>query len=233
MRIHKWAGSSFFPIVTALLFLAVCAWIGAALYGRLVLLPQPDAQPAAAPALLQLQGIAIRRERLLCARRPVRELAESGQRLPRGGEVAVTAGGKAVCTEASAVFFADWDGWEHLEPPEAETLEVAALQALLDSAPRERAGAYGRLVLEQDWYFAALADEGFSLPAGRRCRLQFAEIRRLLPARLLWVSPAADGQRALLFRLTEGGADCLSLRKCQADLVLSGALPLMIREKEG
>ena len=235
MRIHKRPDTFLMRAVTTLLFLALCAWLGAGLYRALTPAPAPNSAAAAAEnaAIASLHGIAVRRERLLCSRRRVRLAAADGKRLATGGELAVTAGGTALYTDSSAVFFTHWDGLEWLDPGALAGLDVSAAAALLAAEPRDSAGAYGRLVTGTDWYFAALTGDEPPLAPGDRCLIRFRGLARTLPARLLSVSEASDGQRAVLLRLTEGGEDCLSLRKCDAQLFLFQETLLMNQEKEG
>ncbi len=218
MPIHKQLDSAFLRLVAALLFVALCAWLGAALYAALQ--APAAAADADAPRELALEAIAVRRELLLRSRRRSRPLAACGKRLPCGGALAVTAGGRALVSEQAGIFFADWDGLERLSPAQLETPDVAAVQALLESEADSSPGAYGRLVLDAAWYLAALTEDGAPLQAGMRCALRIEGIERPLRARLLSVSEESAGRRALLLRLTEGGADCLSLRRCRAWLLL-------------
>lgn len=234
MQIHKRPDSFLLRAVATLLFLALCAWLGAGLYRVLTPAPGMGADAAAAEnaAAVTLRGIAVRRERLLCCRRRVRVAAADGKRLAVGGELAVTAGGKALYADSSAVFFTDWDGLEWLAPESLAGLDVAAAEALLAAEPRDSAGVYGRLVTGADWYFAALTGDVLPLAPGGRCLLRFQGLDRALPARLLSVSEASGGRRAVLLRLTEGGEGCLSLRKCDAQLLLFREA-LLNQEKEG
>ncbi|MBQ9250412.1 MAG: hypothetical protein IJ179_08595 [Oscillospiraceae bacterium] len=235
MRIHKRPDTLFLRAMATLLFLALCAWLGAGLHRAMTPAPgmRADAGAADDPAAVTLRGVAVRRERLLCSRRRVRLAAADGKRLAEGAELAVTAGGTALYTDSSAVFFADWDGLEWLDPEALAGLDVPAAEALLAAEPQSSAGAYGRLVTGTDWYFAALSDDELPLNPGGRCLLRFQGLDRALPARLLSVSEAYGGQRAVLLRLTEGGEDCLSLRKCDAQLFLFQETLLMNQEKEG
>ena len=234
MRIHKPSDYGFLRAAVVLLFLAVCAWTGAALYRTLRLHPASgEALQAAVAEGIPLTGVAIRREQLLCSRGGVTLAAEAGKRVARGAVLAVAADGSAVYAERSAVFFPDWDGLEALGPADLETPDVACVQALLERRPSEPEGAFGRLVFGDDWFFAALAPADPALIPDRRCQLRFAGVDRRVSARLLSVSAAVDGRRALLLRLTDGGADCLSLRFCQARLFLTGEEPFMNQEKEG
>ncbi len=232
MRIHRPPEGGFLRAVVVLLFLAVCAWAGAALHQALRLYPAAAGPgPPAAEEGIPLEGLAIRRERLLCSRGEVRLCAEAGKRVARGAVLAIAADGSKVCAEESAVFFPDWDGLERLSPADLAAPDTACVSALLSSRPEEPDGAFGRLVLGMDWYFAALTDAEAAPAAGSRCQLRFDGLDRSVAARLLSVSETAGGRRALLLRLTDGGADCLSLRSCRAQLFLSEAK--IKQEKEG
>ena len=230
MRIHKRPDSLLLRAAGTLLFLALCAWLGAGFYGLLQSVGAASAPTGAETGgEIRLHGVAVRREQLLCSRRRVKVTATGGKRLPYGGELAVTAGGSALCADCSAVFFADWDGLEWLDPDALTALDVPAAEALLEAEPHTGIGTYGRLVSGGDWYYAALTDAALSLAPGDRCQLLFDGFDRALPASLLSVSGEQAGQRAVLLRLTEGGADCLSLRKCDARLLFFPEPPLAVR----
>ena len=226
---RKGGDEPFLCAAAALLFLAACAWTGAALYGRLhseAPLPRERAETAG----LLLDGIALRRERPVCAPEPVELLAEDGERLAAGA-APLLSGGEPLKSACSAVWFADWDGLEYLNPDSLAELTPQALRSLLESPPETPAEIRGRLVEGRDWYFAALTDGAVS--AGERCRLLFEGLDRPLPARVIAVSAAERGQRALLLRLTDGGDDCLSLRRCQARLLREEETQMISVEKEG
>lgn len=201
------------------MFLAVCAWGGAGLYARL----RPSAVPAvredAALPGLTLTGIALRSESAL--RLPAQALpaVESGERIPVGGMLARLPDGTIMRAERSCLYYSDFDGLEDLCAPTAETLSVPAVWALLDAAPSAPEDGCGRLVYAESWYYAALAPADAALPAAGPCRLRFPPHRAWLSARLLAVSEEESGQRALLFRLEQGG-DYLSLRRCEAVLYI-------------
>lgn len=175
----------------ALLFLGLCAYLGAFLLDTAQAL-QTQAVPAAAETQTALWGAAIRRER---ATAPLPG-AEDGKRLTGQG-----------------VYFAACDGYESLSPEDLESLSPAVLRRLLDEPPEEPGAA--RIVEDAAWYYIALLTGG-DCPAPGPCRLRFAGIARAVPARLLSVRED-EGQRLLLFRLTEGG-DCLKLRFTEAEI---------------
>lgn len=221
MRIHKGESAGPLRAAAALLFVALCAWVGAALYGAL----HPAAVTAVARRVsvtesVPLEGIALRQEELLCAPGGAVPAVPDGTRVPGGTLLAVFSDGGTLNAPGSVLFFDDWDGLESLSPDLLGRAEVSAVQALLEMQPQLSPGAFGRIVTGRAWCFAALAP-AVDLPAsGGRCELYFDGIDRPLPARLLSVSAPEGGRRAVLLRLTAGDADCLSLRSCSARLVL-------------
>ena len=94
-----------------------------------------------------------------------------------------------------------------------ETLDAAGLQALLAQTGTPDQEARGRLITDHAWYFVCPAPTDLVLRPGQNCRLRFSEQITPLRARLVRQNGAV-----LAFRLTEGG-DCLSLRRCEAELM--------------
>lgn len=189
--IRKGGDTPFLRAVAAALFLAACAYVGAALYGLLASLPAP-AVPAMAETKPAMTGLALRTETVLDARID----AEDGSRLRGQG-----------------VYFQACDGYETLSPSLWETLDAETLTALLAAAPEEAGAA--RLVTDTVWFYAALLTAG-ETPEKGPCRLRFAGFDRAVPARLVEVRED-KGCTLLLFRLTEGG-DYLRIRSIDADI---------------
>lgn len=216
-------GAGLIRAVVAALFLAVSAYIGAALLDRLENRSQTAlVRPATVTESVELNGIALRREQLVCSPKGGQVLPEDGKRVPSGGRI-----GEDLFSPASALFFSGTDGFEALSP-DLDELSVAKVQALLNAEPEERPGTLGRLVLGYDWCFAALAPENEALTELRDCVLLFEGMENPVRARLLAQSPAQDGQTALLLRLTDMGTGLLSLRKTGATLILSEYAGLQI-----
>ena len=64
---------------------------------------------------------------------------------------------RTVYAPVSGVFSGSADGWEDvIRPDMLDTLTAEDLSALLDRAPNPPAGAVGKLITDQTWYFAAL-----------------------------------------------------------------------------
>ncbi len=213
--IHKRSDGFFLRGTAALLFLAVCAWCGAGLYARL----RPAARPAAAAEEggLELDGICLRREEPLCLPADAALAVRDGERIPAGGLLARLSDGSAVRAEGSVLFFSACDGREMLDAASLEPFGVFPLRALLAREAFSPSGCRGRLILDSVWHYAALAPDGPTVPETGVCRLRFDGRSEWLPARLLAVSEAEDGERALLFRISRGG-DYLSLRRVGAKL---------------
>ena len=211
--IHKRPDGLFPRTVTLVLFLAVCAYGGAGLYARLRPV-RPDAAPAAAAeAGVSLSGIVLRSETPLLLPPSAELLAEDGTRIPAGGALARLADGSLLTAPCAGVYRADTDGLEALSPACLETLDDAGLQALLAQAGTPDREVRGRLITDHAWYFVCQAPTEMHLRQGQSCRLRFSEQKTPLRARLIRQSSAV-----LIFRLTEGG-DCLSLRRCEAELI--------------
>ena len=229
-RIHKGAKEpQFVQVVAAVLFLAACAYAGAWLLGDLRTGPETAIiRRATVTNSLALEGIAVRREQLVCSPGG-RVLAEDGQRLRAGAAVAETKT-ETIQTPSSVLFYTEVDGLEALSPDGLEALSVPALERLLEKEPETTPGTVGRLVTGCDWYFAALVPEGTTLEK-KEYTLCFAGINGCAAARLVAKSPAEEGKMALLFRLTQGGRDYLSLRKTQATLILSEVSGLDVPEE--
>lgn len=211
----------FAAAVTGALFLALCAYIGAALYLEAAPAPEPEAVLAPAAAGTALRGLAVRRERPVRGER-AETLAADGKKVPAGGALARTEAG-LLTAPAPALFFETVDGLERLDPAALEGLTVSGLLSLLEEEPEPEKDALGRLVLEYGWYFAALAEEDAPLPQPGPCRLRFAGREEALRGELLSVSEPEEGLRALVIRLTAGDPFYLSLRQTEALLLAETA----------
>ena len=212
------SGSRYPGLVAAVLFLAVCAWLGAALYGALRQEAEADPlRPVLAPEGVPLRGIAVRTEEVLCSDLAGEALASDGDKLAAGAPLRRFADGSVLCAPESAVFFTDCDGFETLRPEDLETMDAAGLAALLDREGDVPEEAFGRLVLREAWFFAALAPAG-QIPEGTRlCRFCPEGAENTVSARLWRLGEAQEGQVPVILRLTCGG-DWLRLRQCDARL---------------
>ena len=206
---HKAAGDGgVLYAAAALLFLALCAWAGAALYA--ILSPKAEAAAAVkAPRERTLEGLALRRELPLPEGAALPGGLREGERLPAGALGSLVPEGTG-----SAVWFSVLDGYEHLSLDALERVDVASVRALLDTPPEPTPSA-GRLVLGRDWYLAALGPAGDYPQPGERCRVSVTGLDYPLDGRVIAVSEPEMGRQALLLRLTDGSPEALCLRKCR------------------
>lgn len=208
-----------FSSLSSLLFLAVCAYAGAALRGSADGVELMTVSAVTVTESAELDGIVLRRERVLPRGAELVPAAENGLRLPAGTAIALPDGTREL-TGHSCVFFSQTDGFEALAPEAPEETDAAALDRLLAASPAESGKSGGRLVSGFDWYYAAYADTaGESIQPGE-CRVRFDGFEETVSARAVSVSDES-GRRFILLRLTEGGADYLSLRKTKAEIVFS------------
>lgn len=205
-------GSAFLRIVAAVMFTAVCAYLGAGLYPALAPGEAAGAAPVfrESPRRIALEGIALRDELALPEEAALPAMA--GMRLS-ASETAEFAG-----DFGSGVYMAGCDGLEALGPEDALPLSVEAVDSLLRKEGKVRR-QQARLVRGFDWYFAALCEYGEALPRGEY-GLIFEGFGDTYPARLIEVSRGMDGRQALLFRLQLGDTEYLRLRRCRAELVV-------------
>ena len=137
------SASRFYAALTALLFLAVSAWAGAALFGRI---PAPQEAEESSPPQPggSLRGIVLRQEQVF----------------PSGEAPAVAEDGKRLSARetgrGSGLYFDSADGWEFLTPADAEALSPEKLDRLLETAPRAAGGA--RLVTGRAFFYAAFLE---------------------------------------------------------------------------
>ena len=219
----------YFSLAAALVFLAVCAYIGAALYSRV---EQPEIETV---RLLQvqesarLQGIVLRREQSLSFSWGSKLLAQDSQRLAAGETLAVDMLGQELLCPCSAVFFSRTDGFEDLGPQDIEADDVSALEKLLNRKAGENAD--GRLVTDTAWYYWALTSSKDELLASGQCSIQFEGLEESVQAQVLSLSESSGGKRAILLRLTQGGSEYLSLRKTEAELLFSRHSGLYLPEE--
>lgn len=212
-----------------MLFLAACAYIGAGLFGKLSRdLETLSVSRVTVTDSLELYGIAVRREQLVCSQAPAQLLVQEGERLPAGGKLAVFEDGSFLYSSGSALFFPDYDGLEYLSPDMLRPFSVQSLEAMMDE-PANSQAALGRLVYDYCWYYAAFADEPSDLPQAGSCRLLFEGESQSVEGELM-ETHTYGGKTAILLRLCTSG-DYLSLRKTGAELIFSQHTGLKLPEQ--
>lgn len=143
-----------------------------------------------------------------------RELA-SMQTSSNGDAAALTA-------PASGTFSAAVDGYEHFSAADLAALTPAALERMIEDGRETHEGAYGKLVSDYRWYFAAVMStvDAANLSEGRTARLNFGRYYSTdIYAKVLSISAPEDGQVAVVFRCDTAMADTLSMRIASANVV--------------
>lgn len=221
--------SRFFSLVAGALFLAVCAYGGAALYRQV---EQPEIVTVQRRHLresAELEGIVLREEQSLCFARGTRPLVPEGQRLAAGQALALDASGQELLSRNAGIYFSQTDGFEGLDAGRIDAGDVSALEALLAEKPEK--GGEGRLVTGSAWYYWALCSDKQALPDSGACRIEFAGMGESVPARIISLSPPENGRQAVLLRLNQGGSAYLTLRKTGAKLLFSEHSGLVLPEE--
>lgn len=221
--------SGFFSLVAGTLFLAVCAYGGAALYRQV---EQPEIVTVQRTHLresAELEGIVLREEQSLCFDRGTRPLVPEGQRLAAGQALALDASGQELLSRNAGIYFFQTDGFEGLDAGSIDAGDASALEALLAEKPEK--GGEGRLVTGSAWYYWALCSDKQALPDSGACRIEFEGMGESVPAQIVSLSPPENGRQAVLLRLNQGGSAYLTLRKTGAKLLFSEHSGLVLPEE--
>ena len=90
----------------------------------------------------------------------------------------------------------------------------------MEAAP-QKGGGYGRAVYGFEWFFAAIAAESVPLGAGQECEVRFEGFTYTVPAAVVRLGAAEDGERAVLLRLTADTPELLNIRRTDAEIIFS------------
>ena len=205
------ASPRFYSALSALLFMALCAYLGAALYTGLET-PRSFISFPPSRSSVELSGIVLRCEENLDEAVAETLSPSDGCRLSPGDFLSLGVGEAA----QTAVFFSQSDGFEYLSPADAENLSPRLLSSLLTSEPDSRQGS--RIVYGFDFYYAAFIS-GYDDISPGPCRIKFEGFDESCRAEIISVV-SEGGRTALLMRLTQGGSEYLSLRFADAELIL-------------
>jgi len=190
--IHK---QDIFPgLIAAVLFLTVCAYLGAAVSGALG--EKTETVKAVSGEYcrsVKLTGIVIREETPL--------------------DTAVT----AFSRREGAYVLPSCDGYEYLSGADLEDFTWQSAEKLLSSKPEE--SCPGRAVTDFAWYFAAKCPNTIAVSGS--CRLHFEGTDAPVCGRFVSMDTAPTGEVYLLLRFTEDSEEFLSLRFAEAELILS------------
>lgn len=187
-----------YALLTALLFTAVCAWMGAAAFEALqspesIMIPAAEIHRGG-----ELDGIVLRHEECLTKTLD----ANNGARISAGEG-----------RNESAVYLSRVDGYEYISPKMAENLSPESLDKLLLLPPENSFSA--KLIYGFDFYYAAYYYGSIDIEPGQ-CRVKFEGTENFQRAELLSVSREGD-KCAVLLRLMLC-PESLDLRFCKAEL---------------
>jgi hypothetical protein len=129
---------------------------------------------------------------------------------------------KMLTAQVSGTFSSVVDGYEHLSPDDLDDLTPDKLRSLIDSRQDAPADAYGKLVTEYYWYFAAAmsAADAANLSTGKYAQLDFGRYYGSpVSGCVVSISPAQDGQVAVVFQCETALADTLAMREVSASVV--------------
>ena len=189
----------FYALLSTLLFAAVCAYAGTAIFTALDYVPGETPTAPAVSGDCELHGIIIRREEIIDT--PIGLAA--GERIPAGD----------YCKE-SALFFPESDGYEHISPADVSAMSAETLKELMQSGPAQKSGA--KLIFGFDCYYAAFYSGHENIEPGS-CRIRFEGESESRRAEMIHISKE-DGDCTMLFRLMLD-RQLAELRICNAQLI--------------
>lgn len=189
----------FYAALSSLLFAAVCAYAGTALFTALEMPPAKIIPGSAENRAGELRGIVLRREETA----PDSLIFPAGQRIPPGEH-----------SGESALYWPDSDGLEYLSPSDCTDLSPQRLTELISAQPQRLNSA--KLIYGFDCYYAAFYSGDVDIEPGP-CRLRFESQTEIRRAELIQVSHT-ETQCALLFRLMLDGS-MLDMRMSRAELI--------------
>lgn len=121
----------------------------------------------------------------------------------------------------SGIFSQIVDGYEHITPSDAEHMTPAKIRSLLDSARETPDGAFGKLVTDFNWYFAAVMSDGDAenLSVGQTVTLDFGRYYgRGLEGMIMSISSPENGSVAVVFRMSQALSETLAMREASASV---------------
>lgn len=127
-----------------------------------------------------------------------------------------------IFVQQSGTFSSMLDGYEHISPTSLTRLTPSGLQELMDSQAGISSGAYGKLVTDYRWYFAAVmsAKDAGNLKTGRTATLNFGRFYGSdVYARVVSISAPEGENVAVVFRCDTALADTIGMRQATASVV--------------
>ncbi len=134
----------------------------------------------------------------------------------------------AIRAEKSGLFSSAADGYEHISPDELTGLSGSGLRSLLGQAQEVSENVRGKLCSANEWFFAAIVSEKLVAPdnaeeglaVGKTARLDFGRYYgKPLSATVVSISPAEQGECAVVFRCTRAALEMLNVRRLSAEII--------------
>lgn len=197
----------------AVMFAALCAYVGAELFAPDADNSRPVLEPGTADEgeFTELEGLALRFETPLFSPPDSDALPGDALRIC-ADEAERSAGTGQMQGRRSALYVQSCDGFEYLSPPQSLTADERWFRSVLDAEPSNAPNSGGKLVHGFYWYFAALCPPGVTPPEPGGLLILPEGFSSPVEARLLSSCPFEDGSTGLLFRLPLGGSETLSIR---------------------
>ena len=164
----------------------------------------------------EISGVAVRNEQALLAEKVPASLAEDGRKYSPGDSIAVFKSGDVLYASSSALFCSYTDGYEHLNPTLLFPFCKERLSSVLSLEKSENKACFGKLILDDNWYFAAELISGKVPENVISCKLFFEGINDGVNV-ALW----AVDEDCVLLRLSGFSKELLTLRNCNARLVFN------------
>jgi len=127
-----------------------------------------------------------------------------------------------VLSDKSGVFSRHVDGYEHLSLMSLTGLSPVSLQRLIDSQREVSSAAFGKLVTNHNWYFAAVMSQADAkeLYVGKTAQLDFGRYYSSpVFAAISYISPVVNGEVAVIFECSTALSELLNLREASANVV--------------
>jgi len=130
-------------------------------------------------------------------------------------------GTRSITTDTPGVFSKSLDGYEYLSPDILEGITPTKLNEIINSEVESGDDAFGKLVTDYRWYFAAIMsfDNAAQLKVGSSAQLDFGRFYSgTIRAQVYSISDPEAGDCVVVFRCTSALADTLSMRTVSAEV---------------
>jgi multidrug efflux pump subunit AcrA (membrane-fusion protein) len=124
---------------------------------------------------------------------------------------------------AAGLYSSILDGYEHVGPDSVSLLNAAGIRGLIDDRQEVPETAIGKLVTSYTWYFAAIMAEEDAAPLAdvRYAQLDFGRYySKPLSVKIVRISPAEEGECAVVFSCDDAMAETLAMRQVTAEIII-------------